>query len=205
MLRTDAVLDLAIGKQFDSSTTMRVKALAWLNEAMQRLYLERDWLCLQASTPLAASSNALTKPSGYGRFRYLKSTTSGSEFLLLPKHRLTEEEKFDYTDPNAVDPIPLGFYEGAQSISLLPGYTGTVELGYVKSVPVYTDNVVTLWDDKFLLVLSRSVQSCVYEYESDQAGVISLQLDQVELKRLKAEENRQKPIPQRTKYLRGRL
>jgi hypothetical protein len=53
--------------------------------------------------------------------------------------------------------------------------------------------------------LARSVLSAVYEYEENNRAIPSIQLDQMLLDRLKTEENRQKPMPKRSKYLRGRI
>lgn len=203
-LTTNEVLDLALGKQHDTSSGLRVKALAWLNEAMQRLYLERDWLCLLTSDILTAASNALTKPDDYGRFRYAKSTESGGEFYVDNQNRLTELEAYQLADDSDADPVPCGFTEDATSLTFVPGLTGDATLGYVKVVPAYTDNATTILDAKFKNVLSRAVQSAVYEYENDQRAIPSVQLDDAELSQLKAEENRQTAKPKRTKYLRGR-
>lgn len=203
-LTTNEVLDLALGKQHDTSSGLRTKALAWLNEAMQGLYLERDWLCLHKSDDLTAADNALTKPDDYGRFRYAKSTASGGEFYVDRQNKLTDLEAYQLADPNDADPVPCGFTEDATSLTFTPGVSGTVTLGYVKSVPTYADNATTILDAKFKNLLARSVMSAVYEYENDQRAIPSIQLDDTLLAKLKAEENRQTAQPKRSKYLRSR-
>jgi len=202
-LTTDGVLDLALGKQHDTSSALRVKALAWLNEALQHLYLERDWLCLYATATLTASNGTITKPADYGRFRYAQSTASGGEFYCDNRNRLTDLEAYLLADPNDAAPVPSGFSEDATSIYFVPGVTGDVVLGYVKTVPTYADNETTIFEEKFKNVLSRAIQAQVYEYENDPRAMASLQLDGVLLSQIKTEENRQKPITKRTKYLRG--
>lgn len=203
-LTTNEVLDLALGKQHDTSSGLRTRARAWLNEAMQMLYIERDWLCLHASADLTAASNALTKPDDYGRFRYAKAATSGREFFADHHHRLTELEAYQLTDDSDADPVPSGFYEEATKVYFVPGVSGSVTLGYVKVVPAYADNVITVLDAKFKNLLARAVVSAVYEYENDQRAIPSIQLDDALLSKLKAEENRQLAKPKRSKYLRGR-
>ena len=203
-LTTGNVLDLALGKQHDTSGAIRVKALAWLNEAMQKLQLERDWLCLDRTAELTATDSAVTKPADYGRFRYAQSTTSGQEFFLDGRDRLTDREAYQFVGEGTANPVPAGFIEGATDITFLPGTTGTVTLGYTCILPSYADSATTLLDTKFTNLLARSVLSAVYEYEQDQRTIPSIQLDAGLLASLKTEENRQRPIVKRTKYLRGR-
>lgn len=200
-LTTNRVLDLALGKQHDTSSALRVKALAWLNEAMQKLYLERDWMCLDRTDDLTVADNAITKPDDYGRFRYVQSADA---FFLDGRDRLTEREAYQYTDDAAANPVPVGFTESATAITFLPGATGDVTLGYTCILPNYADNATTLLDAKFTNLLARSVLSAVYEYEQDQRTIPSIQLDASLLSALKAEENRQRPIAKKSKYLRGR-
>lgn len=203
-MNTGNVLDLALGKQHDTSSAIRVKALAWLNEAIQKLQLERDWLCLDRTADLTATDNAVTKPSDYGRFRYAQSTTSGQEFFLDGRDRLTDREAYQFVGDGTANPVPYGFTEGATDITFLPGTTGTVTLGYTCILPSYADSATTLLDAKFANLLARSVLSAVYEYDQDQRTIPSIQLDAGLLASLKTEENRQRPIVKRTKYLRGR-
>lgn len=200
-LTTNSVLDLALGKQHDTSSALLVKALAWLNEAMQKLYLERDWICLDRTAELTATDNAVTKPADYGRFRYAQSTDA---FFLDGRDRLTEREAYQYTDDAAANPVPVGFTESATAITFLPGATGVVTIGYTCVLPTYADSSTTLLDAKFTNLLARSVLSAVYEYDQDQRTLPSIQLDAGLLAALKAEENRQRPIAKRSKYLRGR-
>lgn len=198
-LTTNAVLDLALGKQHDTGSKLRIKALAWLNEAMQLLYLERDWLCLIRTIIVPVSDNMILKPVNYGRFIYAKT----GDFILLGKHRLTDEEVSDYASVEGV--IPNGFEETDENITFYPGAEGSISLKYVRRIPDYADNEETVLDVKFKNVLARAILSAVYEYEQDNRAIPSIQLDQVELDRLKIEENRQKPMPKCSKYLRGRL
>lgn len=203
-LHTTILLDLALGKQHDTSNALWVKALDWLNEAMQKLYLERDWMCLDRTYDLTVANNAITKPDDYGRFRYAQSTTSGQEFFLDGRDRLTEREAYQYTDDAAANPVPVGFTESATAITFLPGATGDVTLGYTCILPSYAYDSMTLLDVKFTNLLARSVLSAIYEYEQDQRTIPSIQLDASLLSALKAEENRQRPIAKKSKYLRGR-
>ena len=200
-LTTNSVLDLALGKQHDTSTALRLKALAWLNEAMQKLYLERDWICLDRTAYRTVAANAITKPPDYGRFRYVQSAAA---FFLDGRDRLTEREAYQFTDNAAANPVPVGFTESATAITFLPGATVDVTLGYTCILPSYADNATTILDAKFANLLARSVLSAVYEYEQDQRTIPSIQLDASLLSALKAEENRQRPIAKRSKYLRGR-
>ena len=80
-----------------------------------------------------------------------------------------------------------------------------VTLKYIRTVPEYEDNATTIRPSKFKSLLVRAVRSVIYEYEADERGMISLQLDGAEMSRLKREENRQKPIPKRDKYMKGYL
>jgi hypothetical protein len=198
-LTTNSVLTLALGKQHDTGSVLRNKALAWLNEAMQMLYLERDWLCLIRTVSLTAVDNNILLPSNYGSFIYAK----GGDFIILPKHRLTDEEVNEYASVEGV--IPNGFEETSENINFYPGAEGLISLKYVTRIPDYADNAETVFDVKFKNLLARSVLSAVYEYEENNRAIPSIQLDQMLLDRLKTEENRQKPMPKRSKYLRGRI
>lgn len=203
MLTTNAVLDLALGKQHDNSSGLREKALAWLNEAICHLACERDWEFMKCAPSLTINSNVILKPADYLRFRYVKNEDTSNLFFFEERHRLTDEEVFENTDSNGTTPV--GFSETSVNIKFHPGATGTVELGYVKKIPTYADNVTTIIDDKFKNLLARSVLSAVYEYEENNRAIPSISLDAVELQRLKTEENRMKAKPKRSKYLRGRL
>jgi|LGVF01.2.fsa_nt_gb hypothetical protein len=191
-LTTNEVLDLALGKQHDTSTGLRTKALAWLNETMQKLHLERDWLCLERTVGLTAADSAIPKPADYGRFRYARC----GDFFIGERHRLSEEDVHLSA--------PIGFFEDATHIRFAHDVADTVTLGYACAIPTYGDNATTVLDAKFKNLLARSVQTAVYEYEKDQRAISSIQLDEVLLNKLKAEENRQRPTPKRSKYLRGR-
>jgi len=200
-LSVSSVLDLALGKQHDTGSRLRAKAVGWLNEAMQRMYLERDWMCLKRSATLEVIDNAILKPDGFGRLLSIQ----GEGFLLTDKNRLTEEEIYRFTETNVTDPIPVGFDDNNENLVFYPGAGPTVSLRYIRRIPTYADNEETILDAKFKNLLARAVLSMVYEYEENGRTLPSLQFDEVEMARLKFEENRQQAIPQRSSrgYLRG--
>lgn len=202
MLTTNAVLDLALSKQHDTSAALREKALAWLNEAICQLAQERDWTCMQATASLTIASNTILKPADYLRLRYVKNSDTANLFFFAERHRLTDEEAFEQGSDGTT---PAGFTETAANIIFHPGATGTIELGYIRTIPNYADNVTTILDGKFKNLLARSVLSMIYEYEENSRALPSLQFDMVELTRLKIEENHSHPVTKRSKYLRGRL
>lgn len=201
-LTTNEILDLALGKQHDTSSVMRAKAMGWLNSAIAMLLVEREWKFTETAVDLAIADNAILKPADYSTLRHIKNTDTSNLFFFADRHRLTEEEAFDLTSD---DTTPAGFTETATNIIFHPGATGTVNLGYIKAVPTYADNETTIIPAKFKNLLARAVLSMVYEYEENSRALPSMQLDMVELSRLKKEENVEKPRPKRSKYLRGRI
>lgn len=202
MLTTNAILDLALSKQHDTSAALRAKALAWLNESIAALATERDWQFMEATTSLVITANTLLKPADYLRLRYIKNDDTANLFFFANRHRLTDEEAFEQTSD---DTTPSGFTETAVNIIFHPGATGTVELGYIRTIPDYADNVTTILPEKFKNLLARAVLSMIYEYEENSRAIPSLQFDRVELDRLKRDENRANPVTKRSKYLRGRI
>lgn len=199
MINTGTVLTAVQTRIHDNSTALRAKMLEWLNQTIATMAAERDWEFMKKTAARVVTANAILKPDDYARFRYAQTLATGLEFHLKEANRLTDEEAFEMTDPNAVDPAAQGFTESSTSIIFYPGTTAdTVTLGYVCTVPEYADNAETILPDKFGNLLKRSVLSAYYEYDVDERAIPSMSLDQQELDRLKSEENRRKPIPKRS-------
>ena len=198
-----AILDAAMSHIQDKSAGMRSAMTIWLTSLYQKAYAERDWLFLQTIATVSIESDIIVKPTDFGRLIYI----SGEEWHLEAKHRLTDREAFELVDDTTTDPIPMGFEETATLLILRPGGAGSANLKYTRLIQAAFDsNTPTVWPWKFLPLFERSLLSACYEYDSDQRGIPSMQLDQVELDRLKHEDNRQKPIPKpsRKGFLRWR-
>ena len=110
-LTSKEVLDAALSTGHDTTPTMRSKALVWLNEAIQKLAVERDWAFMSTSADLTPTSNAITLPDAFNRFVSAQGSTSGYEFFLTEKNRLTDEEAYRLTDDTATNPIPMRYTE----------------------------------------------------------------------------------------------
>ena len=191
-----AILDAAMSHIQDKSTGMRSALTVWLNALFQKTHTERDWLFLHTAQGVTIEENKIIKPSDFGRLIYVQ----GSGWHLDAKHRLTDRESYEFTDDNAADPTPAGFEEMATMLILRPGASGSAYLKYVKLIPAAADSTnPTVWPWSFLPLFERSLVTAYYEYDSDQRGMISLQLDPKELDRLKFDDNRQKPVPKQSR------
>lgn len=197
MLNTGDILDNALSKQHDDSTELRTKALTWLNESMQRLSLVRDWEFLKDTDTLTIASSSATLPSDFTAVEFI----SGDDWYLKKINQYTLEEAEYNTDG---DTVPSGFTISSDVITFLPQATGSATLTYIKEVPNYADSTDTMIPNMFGPLLQRAVLNAVYEYESDQRTIPSIQFEQALLNDLEVKDNKLKPKPKRTKYLRGR-
>jgi hypothetical protein len=206
MLTTAGVLNQVLTRIQDNSEEMRARLLAWFNVVGQMLYLERDWMCLEkVQRGIAIATNAIPKPTDYGRFVYAKHTT----FFLQENDRLSDQEIADTEEETeaTTSTVATGFHEDADSIFFLPGAAGTADLKYQREIPAYVDDdTETVWPDYFLPLYERSLLDAYYEFDRDNRLAVSVQLDAGELLRLKEWENRQKPKPKLSPqgYLRDR-
>lgn len=195
MLNIATILDTALARQHDTSSELRTRALGWLNEAIQLLYVERDWRFLKKTDDLIIASNEGTLPVDFGRFLFCEATN----WYLKKGHQLTEEEIFNLDDE--LD-NPYGWSVDSDTIYFHPQADDeTASLTYSRTIPTYTATQDTIIPEMFLPLLSRSVVNAVYEYEIDQRGMITIAFEQVILTKLKIEDNRNKPIPKSGKYL----
>lgn len=195
MLNIATILDTALGRQHDTSSDLRTKALGWLNESIQLLYLERDWNFLKKKADLTITSNKGTLPTDYGRFLFCQATN----WYLKRAHQLTEEEIYNLDD--TMD-NPYGWSADSDTIYFHPKADDeTASLTYSRTIPTYTATADTIIPEAFLPLLSRSVINAVYEYEIDQRAMITIALEQVILTKLKIDDNRTRPIPKSGKYL----
>lgn len=195
MLNIATILDTALARQHDTSTELRTRALGWLNEAIQLLYVERDWRFLKKKADLVVASNEGALPEDFGRFLFCEATN----WYLKKAHQLTEEEIYNLDDE--LD-NPYGWSVDSDTIYFHPQADDeTVKLTYSRTIPTYTATQDTIIPEMFLPLLSRSVVNAVYEYEIDQRAMITLALEQNILTKLKIEDNRNTPIPKSGKYL----
>jgi hypothetical protein len=198
-LNTKTLLDNTQTLIQDSSTGLRSRLLVWLNKVLQAVALARDWEFLKKSAAIAIVENTVLLPADFHSFVALV----GDDFCLTERHRLTEEEVFAFTDPNAVAPVPIGFTQTAANLILYPGGAGTATLKYAQSVPNYADSTAeTVFPLRFGNAIERRLLSLYYEYDMDERAPLSYQLEAAELSALKAWDNRQRPIPKTGRYLR---
>ena len=195
MLNTKTILDNALSRQHDTSDELRAKALGWLNEAIQLVYLEKDWHWLRKTqSDIVLSDSVAALPDDFGRFTFCH----GEDWYLRRDHHLSDEDAFTLEGADN----PAGFTLDADAITFYPSTDDeTVTLEYRQTLPTYGDNEETVIPNSFLPLLSRATITAVYEYENDQRGLISVQLEQSLLSQLKADDNKSKPIPRKGKYL----
>lgn len=193
-LTTKSILDRALSRVRDTSDTLRLKMLGWLNSAMQDLINEpRDWTFLERTVTLPLTSNALTLPADFNR----EVTVRTGNYLLTTNDRLSAPDAA-YLDEAGGD--PAGYTVSATTLTIHPAATGTADLTYTAQFPAtdYADDTSdTLFPREFLPLFERAMVAQFYEYDVDNermglgAGIYA------ELARkAKALDNSRKPSPQ---------
>lgn len=201
-LNAAGVLNNVLSLVQDNSAALRAKMLIWLNKISQELAIAREWKCLEKTATITIVSNQVLLPSDYQSFTYLKSVEDSNEYFLTERHRLTEEEAYNLTDSNATSPIPLGFLEDATHLTLYPGASGSPELKYVQELTDYSDDATDMaWPKQFGNAIERKILNLYYEYDMDERAQLSFALDKKDLATLKAWDNRHRPVPARTNYI----
>ena len=199
MLKVNDILDDVTSVVQDDSQEFRSKILKWLNISIQQLAAERDWIVLQKTADsISVSDNKASLPDDCAAVL----TIAGDNFFLTrQKHHLTDEEANSIGEIN--DNFPAGFVVTPDSIVFVPGATGSVDIKYLIDVPFYSEGQTTVFPARFRPILMRSCLDFCYEYDMDERTALSQGLDRAEMYRLKSWDNRLKPKPKRSKYLRG--
>lgn len=207
MLSTDDILTAAIGRQHDTSTALRAKAVYWLNEAIQLLVHERRWSWLEKTATISIASDTATLPDDFDRFVFVKT----DDWYLERHKQLSKGDAELDTDTDLIvtdDPIPYGFVISSTAITFHAGCSDDTggSLTYIQTVPDYTDSTDdTILPDMCKPLLVRSLVSALYEYDKDPRGIPSIQLDAMLLSKLKKRDNAERPLPRYGKYLRNNL
>ena len=199
-LSSNSILDAVTLREHDNTSTMRARILSWFNDAVQAVWLARDWKFLKvtdSTIPLVDSQIAL--PADYGR---LLSLSVQQLWFLDQRNQFTDEEEFLNSIESLDGIYPNGWTENLTHITLRPRITGTPKFIYMPTIPEYLDNQITVFPIRFRMLFVRTLMSAYYEFEADNRGMVSIQLDQVELDKLHKWENKNNPQTVNTKYVR---
>lgn len=199
-LATNTVLDAVQKKIHDDTSEMRNRLISWFNDAVQAVWLERDWKFLKStSSATAISDNKLAVPSDYGR---LLSVSVARKWFLDQRNQLTDEESFTHDIASTSGGYPTGWTEDGSFIYFEPSATGTPTLKYMPIISAYTDNETTVFPDRFRALFVRTLMDAYYEFEADERGIVSIQLNREELNKLHYWENKNNPQTKNTRYIR---
>jgi len=194
MVNTGSVLDTALSRQHDTSSELRSKALGWLNMGLQQIATAKRWWFLRATDTLTVTNIEVTLPADFDELLFIE----GADWYLKSSHHINEEDAFLLSD----QANPYGFTIAGDALKLVPECPdATVTLTYLRSVPTYTDTQDTIFPDEFAPILSRGVINSVYEYESDQRAMVTINFPAEMLEALKVKDNRKWPKPTRGRYL----
>lgn len=190
MLNVSAILNDAQSQITDASAETRARMVSWLNTAMQKLAIERDWNFLRVYLPAQTlTSSQLTLPSDFARVESIK----GDDWFYDLYKQLTPAE-ITTADGYTVD---------STYITLYPEKTGTADLRYIRTVPTYTDDTNdTIFPEYCQDFLVRAVVTAYYEFDFDERLPAGMNAEAQSLKALKHLDNRLKP---QARYFNGRL
>lgn len=201
-LTTTSLLDNVLASIQDNSIPMRTKVLNWLNNAIQDIAAERDWLCLQTTAVLPVASpsgtvasiapttaaTALTKPDDYGRM--VEIIGVGTPWVLTQQHHLSDVLFYGMRNVSGMFNAPVGWVEDSTELVMLnaPGVSEVV-LTYIPALPTYAEGDTVPFPLAFSNYFQRSLLTTYYEYDMDERMAFSAQQKVEELKQLKHWEN----------------
>jgi hypothetical protein len=189
-LTVTAVLDDALMNIQDNSPTMRTRFLNWLNNAVQDLALERDWVCLRVSIDLPVVNNSITKPDDFGRVVEIKNTSADPvSWCATAQHKLSDVNSAIQRNRNMFgnsitwteDPTKITF-SGSPPAS-------TVTLVYIPEITNYVEIQSLPFPQSFGNYFNRSLLSTYYEFDMDERAGSSYAALEKNLKALKHAEN----------------
>jgi hypothetical protein len=205
-IKPKALLDDLMFSLEDKSPERRRQCLSWLNATLQSILNEpRDWQFLHRSTTLTITSNTVTLPD---TFQSLETVKVDGVFCLTPANALTRKESWMMADIPAT--YPVGYEISGSTLTFIPGTTETsCILEYQTGWPTtdYNDaNTDTIIPQYFTNLVQRAILSNIYEFDREDFAAGSLQLDAIEMKKMKAWDNRLTPQSKSTPngYLRVR-
>ena len=212
------IIDDALSTIKNNSTSVRGKMLVWLNVLAQKLVTARPigWTFFQNGTAtVTPADNILTMPADYGQ---LKSLIGGTSFFFDKRNILTDAEAWRMDSATTGLSSPRGYTEAIAevTISATPpdvgmftvkryqitlhgaGFSGDVTVNYEISPPDFVDdaNVATPWPSVCRPLLMRGLLDGFYEYDMDERGTMSYQLNQMLLDDLKSWDNMRRPKSQ---------
>ena len=187
-LTTASLLDNLLLSIQDNSTAMRARALNWLNNAIQDIASERDWLCLRSSVTLPVSDRSITKPADYGRMYELHGV--GAQWVMTDQHHLSDVLYYGMRNVSGQFGSPVGWVEDATTITTLnvPD-TSTILLTYIPELGTYADGDTIPFPVSFSNYFQRALLTTYYEFDMDERYAFSAQQKMEELKQLKHLEN----------------
>jgi hypothetical protein len=204
-VNTKNVLDAALSMAQDNSSTLRSRAIYWFNEVKRDVLNQpRQWWFLKKTASIAVSSNAITLPADFSQ---LVSIEIGDKFF-TPDEALSEEEVFNNTDEDAVNPEPMGFSLSPAAITFCPGASGTAILTYTPEISAsYADNEVTIFPIECEQLFIEGVRFKYFYFDKDSRMTAADIIYKGEMSALKTLDNKRKamPKPNRHGYIRERI
>lgn len=197
-LKAKDILDKVATRIIDDSAETRVRMMSWLNDGMRSILREpREWWFLRGEASIAVVSGAMVLPSDFGEVVAIElgSTILGKNNLLSTK------EAFDWEQSGGN--VAAGYTLDATNLYLVPAPTnGTAVFTYIKKQTTDLTDVATdtIFPIECAEYLKRFVLTSFYEFDVDDRLPYSRQILEVELRALKAYDNRQKPIPKRNPH-----
>mgnify|MGYP006286565431 CR=1 FL=1 len=187
-LTTSSLLDNLLLSIQDTSATLRARGLNWLNNAIQDIAAERDWLCLRQSASLPVSDKSITKPADYGRLVEMHGV--GTQWVLTDQHHLSDNLYYGMRNVSGMFGSPVGWVEDATTITTLnlPD-TSDIILTYIPVLGSYADGDTMPFPMSFSNYFQRALLTTYYEFDMDERYAFSAQQKMEELKQLKHLEN----------------
>jgi len=185
-LTTKSVLDAVMLEVTDNSDAMRVKALAWLNQAVRDVLNQpRAWKFLEAVEVLSISNNQITLPAPASEVVYLKVGDS----MFVPHDQLSDLEALDGC---------VGYTRDTDgTITFEPGASGSCELKYETGLNTkYADSEdSTIFPVELEnLLISGTLLRC-FKYDKDGRFPAETELFKYQMSLAKSWDNRLKPLP----------
>jgi hypothetical protein len=196
-IKTKNILDDLMYSMPENTPEIRRRMLSWLNASMQGVIAEpREWNFLRRSSTLTVTNGAITVPADFDRVTGIGS--SDFSWYMDNSNQLSNEDAYRCDASRTSWPMGWTLDPTRTTITLHPAtLTGTVTLLYQAGWPGdYPDSINdTIIPTEFTNLLQRAVLSNFYETDQNtDMAPISLQLDQLELKRMRALDNRRNPV-----------
>lgn len=191
------ILDTAISRIRDKSPAMRANLLLWLGQIMQSVLDEpREWVFFsdfRKTVEVAIVSGVATLPED---FEEVVNIQIGTDYFFDLNNILSDRDAFTINADFPNDSTPRGIQITNTEVVFIPGVEdGTATLNYRPRLTAVTDSTdETAWPPEFLNLFVRGLLTAYYEHDLNPSLGYSVSLDYEEMRKLKAIDNRRKPV-----------